>query len=399
MVCLADSDIGGLFTMAEAGSKTGMLLVPLQLCLIPVLYVVQEMVVRLAICKRMGLLELVRSEIGVVPAWPLCIVMLLLGFFATMSEFSGIVAVGGLFGWTPIRSCSAAVFILCLVVLPGQYQFMERAGLCLGAGLSIFLLTAILCQPPWGEVFGACLRPHFEAIPASVNVGEIVLANIGTVVTPWMLFYQASAIVEKRLSIGDLNMARLDTFIGSVVTQCVMAAVLITFAVQAKGVDLGSLTMGNVFLVPLKPLLGERATKVLLSCGLLGSSLLATLVISLGLAWNLADFCFSASADHDHHRRGATSTLPFRICFVGTVLCSAVTISFEWIGIMRLNILIQLLNGTCMPLVVGYVYYLAVFSKALPEEHRMSGANAFLVGLMITMCSGTALWLAVAGVL
>merc|ERR1719263_761394 len=64
MVCLADSDVGGLFTMATAGAGTGYALLSLQLFLIPVLYVVQDMVVRLSVCRRLGLLALAQQEIG-----------------------------------------------------------------------------------------------------------------------------------------------------------------------------------------------------------------------------------------------------------------------------------------------------------------------------------------------
>merc|ERR1711879_837544 len=147
-------------------------------------------------------------------------------------------------------------------------------GLCLGACLCVFLATALFCCPSWTNVLVSAFHPNLEAVPASARIDEIVLANIGTVVTPWMLFYQASAVVEKQLLVSDLPMARLDTIIGSIVTQMVMCSVLITFAVQAPGTDLSKLPMKDVFLVPLQPLLGETFTKIVLAAGLLGSSLL-----------------------------------------------------------------------------------------------------------------------------
>lgn len=390
MVCLADSDIGGLFTMAEAGSKTGFALLSLQVALIPVLYVVQEMVVRLSICRQRGLVAIALADLGALPAGLLAVVMVVLGVFAMMSEFSGIVAVGELFGFSPLQSCTGSVALLIGVVLSGDYHRVERAGLCFGACLSIFVVTAVLCRPRWGEVARAFVHPPLSAVPASANISEIVLANIGTVVTPWMLFYQASAVVEKRLGMGDLAMARIDTLIGSVVTQLVMSAVLVTFAVQARGLDLQNLVMGKVFLVPLEPLLGRASTKLLLACGLLGSSLLATLVISLGVAWNLTESCGGAIS-----AGAATSSPAFRMFFISTVVLSAMVVSAEWIGIMRLNILVQLLNGILMPLVVGYVFVLATCKQSLPQELRVRGLYAAIVGIMLLVCSCLALWLAV----
>merc|ERR1719443_2871904 len=121
-----------------------------------------------------------------------------------------------------------------------------------------------------------------------------------------MLFYQASAVVEKRLSISDLPMARLDTLLGSFVTQVVMSCVLVTFAVQAKGIDLENLPMGQL----------------LLTAGLLGSSLLASLVVSLGVAWNLAEYSGSVLPTG-----GAMSSPYFQTFFVGTIMISAFVVS------------------------------------------------------------------------
>jgi len=286
--------------------------------------------------------------------------------------------------------------LLTAVVLPGKYGVVEQAGLALGACLGVFLVAAALSRPPWGEVARAVVQPPLQGVPASAKIGEIVLANIGTVVTPWMLFYQASAIVEKQLSVGDLSMARLDTLIGSVVTQLVMCAVLITFAVRARDLDLQTLNMGQVFLVPLEPLLGHTWTKLSLTCGLLGSSLLATLVISLGIAWNLTEYYKVGEVVGAASASGkATSSPLFRVLFVSTIMLSAAVVSSECIGIMRLNILIQILNGTLMPLVVGYVFYLASCCHVLPPEHRVRGVYAVTVGIMVFLCSGLALSLAV----
>jgi len=397
MVCLADSDIGGLATMAEAGSKTGYALMSLQFLLVPVLYVVQEMVVRLSVHRRKGVLALVRLELGYHAACVLLVVMVILGVFAVMSEFSGIAAVGDLFGLSSLQSCSGASVLLISVVLFGDYEVVERVGLILGSFLVVFLFTAVLCCPPWMEVMWSTFVPQRHGIHgASANdLRELTLANIGTVVTPWMLFYQASAIVEKQLSASSLPMARLDTLLGSVITQIVMCAVLITFAKQAGGVDLQAMKMGEAFSVPLQPLLGKACTQALLAAGLLGSSLLATLVISLGVAWNLAEYLDLELSGQKSPRIAAaskaTGTPMFRFFFIGTVVLSAAVISSEMIGVMKLNILVQLLNGTLMPVVVGYVFVLVTRRGVLPDEHRVRGSYAAFVGIMVLLCSMLAL--------
>merc|ERR1719161_2119910 len=213
------------------------------------------MVVRLGIFRRRGLVVLVKEEMGWWPAAVLCATMIVLGAAAIVSELSGVVAVGELFGLGAIRSCA-------VVVLSGDYAMVERVGLALGGCLSVFVVTALLCRPSWEEVALSVVRPSVGALPPDVRLAELVLANLGTVVTPWMLFYQASAIVEKRLSVGDLPLARFDTLLGSVVAQLVMCAVLITFAAQARGLELDHLGISQVLLSPMRPLLGEACTQV-----------------------------------------------------------------------------------------------------------------------------------------
>merc|ERR1719482_2625511 len=97
------------------------------------------------------------------------------------------------------------------------------------------------------------------------GVRKIIAANFGTVITPWMLFYQLSAVVEKRLVTADIRMARADTFLGAVSTQAVMAAVLMTFARLARGSDLEHLPLREALVIPLVPLLGEFGAKVIMT--------------------------------------------------------------------------------------------------------------------------------------
>merc|ERR1712203_568013 len=118
----------------------------------------------------------------------------ILGVFALLSEFTGVAAIGELFGLTAMQSCVGASVFLIAVVFSGDYAAVERVGLCLGGCLSVFVLTAVLCRPKWEEVGLALIWPHFEETEAPAAFGELVLANIGSVVTPWMLFYQSSAI-------------------------------------------------------------------------------------------------------------------------------------------------------------------------------------------------------------
>jgi Mn2+/Fe2+ NRAMP family transporter len=222
---------------------------------------------------------------------------------------------------------------------------------------------------------------------------ELVWANIGTVVTPWMLFFQGSSIVVKGLKQEDLYHERVDTMFGAALTQIMMCMVLVTFAQMMPGKHIENMAIKDVFLPAIQPLLGDCAA-IFVGMGLLGSALLAAMVISLGVAWNLTEWQGKVmSADE------ATTSFTFRAFFMSTVGLGIVIVNSHIIGIVELNILVQLVDGLIMPLVVSFIFYLATSKKVLPEEHRIKGLYAVGVGLLLTFCSALALWQAWQGFL
>lgn len=389
MVCLADSDIGGVFTMAVAGSRFGYKLLSLQILLIPVLIIVQQMVVVLGVCCGRSLVGLVHDHIGSAAANVMSLICVGIGASALISELSGVAAVGELLGLTPVRSCACAASVLIMIVMAGGYRAVERAGMCLGACLGIFVVVSILCHPPWEEVMFEAIQPPSMSLLSKPEFREVITANIGTVVTPWMLFYQMSAVIEKRIRPSELGLAAIDTTLGAILTQVVMCSVLIIFAVTSRDVDPEKMTLNEVFLSPLRSVLGDAVAVACISCGLLGSSLLAAIVIALGVAWNLADY------------RGEESPLKCQIRdapwfyagFSGIVIFGAFIVAIAGIKVTTLILAIQVLNGLGMVAIVGVVFYLSVKEGVLPEDRRLHGSYSWVVGSLVLACCSIAFWM------
>jgi len=376
MACLADSDIGGLFTMAVSGSRCGYLLLLLQPLLIPVLYMAQELTVRLGACSHRSLSGLAFDHLGRVWGSATLFACVSVGSCAVVSEFTGVAAVGELWGIPRLPSCLISAVLLSIVVLRGSFHTVEKVGLVLASSMCVFLLLGLFCHPSWEEMWGAVSSTRSVNMLKQPELRKIVAANFGTVITPWMLFYQLSATVEKRLVPADITLARADTAVGAVCKQAVMASVLMTFARLARGTDLEHIPLQEALVVPLQPFLGEFGAKVLMTCGLLGSSMLATLVASLAVAWNCTDTLGA---------RG-TSSLTWRLAVLASVCLGALIIGCNLANIVRLNIAIQVLNGLSMPFVVGVLFLLAR-SDALPPGLRLQGPYAVACGVMFVACS------------
>src|SRR3984885_2130144 len=122
VVMLADSDVGSVITAGQSGVRWGYRLLLLQLILVPVLYMVQELTVRLAIFTGRGHGELIRDTFGPLWAWVSALGLGIATIGALLTEFSGVAGVGELYGLPPYASLPIAAIALLAGGVPGSYR-------------------------------------------------------------------------------------------------------------------------------------------------------------------------------------------------------------------------------------------------------------------------------------
>ncbi|HYW92216.1 MAG TPA: divalent metal cation transporter [Gammaproteobacteria bacterium] len=375
VVMLADTDVGSVVTAAQSGAHWGFRLLWLQLLLVPVLYVVQELTVRLGVHTGKGHGELIRKTFGARWAWISVSGLVVTCVGALITEFSGIVGVGVLFGVPPAVSLALATAMLLGVVYTGSYVRVERVALFLGAFEIAFVAVAIYAHPRAGVL----LRQF-----ASVPLGDpgylyLVAANIGAVIMPWMVFYQQSAVIDKGLGRRDLRAARWDTAIGSVVTQIVMIAIIVAAAV-ALGHTHGERptldTVGQIYQA-LSPVLGDRFGRIAFALGVLGAAMVAAIVVSLAAAWGLGEVTGYRRSLSQHPRRAPW----FYVVYTVAVVAGAITVGLAT-NLVALSIAVEVLNALLLPLVLGLL--LALVLRALPHGLRPRGAyGALVIGVIV----------------
>src|SRR6202162_140501 len=241
VVMLADTDAGSIITAAQSGAEWGYQLLLLQFLLVPILYIVQELTVRLGIVEGKGHAELIRDHFGKAWAWLSVATLVLACIGALLSELSGLAGIGLLMGVPAPVTMSLIVVALIVMAYKGSYLSVERIAIAVGAFELVFLLVAWRANPDLSAlVSGSIDIPWREP-----KYLYLVAANIGAVIMPWMVFYQQSSVVEKKLTIEDQPAARLDSAFGAVLTQVIMAAVLIATAATLNG-RTGSGTLDTV---------------------------------------------------------------------------------------------------------------------------------------------------------
>lgn len=401
MVMLADTDAGSVVTAAQSGARWGYALLPVQIALVPVLYLVMELSVRLGITTGKGHARLVKDCFG--SKWAVLSVGLLLVSTtgALVTELVGLSGVGAIYGIPPAVTVLAGASLLAGIVLSGSHRRVERTGVGLGLFELAFVVAAVRSHPalhPMAASFAT-------SVPGQANYLYMLAANVGAVVMPWMLFYQQSAVVDKGLGQKDLPAGRRSTAVGAVVTQAVMASVLIAVAAALAGGRGGTgpgprtpgrgwdLTDIQGIWAVLARALGGGAGKMAFAVGVTGAALVAAIVVSLSGAWAFAEVAGGAASLNARPKQAPL--------FYGAYLAMlglATLVALACGPSVQLTVAVEVSNSLLLPLVLALL--LAAAWKALPARQRLGPARSALlvaVGLVVVALN-TAVALHLAGI-
>nr|WP_226822968.1 divalent metal cation transporter [Acidithiobacillus caldus]ACI62948.1 Mn(II)/Fe(II) transporter - NRAMP family MntH [Acidithiobacillus caldus] len=378
VVMLADTDVGSIITAAQSGAQWGYRLLLLQFILMPILFIVQELTVRLGIFTGKGHGELIRERFGSGWAYLSVSGLTIATTGALLTEFSGMAGVSELYGLPRAVGIATAAAALLLIVWTGSYRRVERIALILGLFELVFFAIAIVSHPDIHEMG----RDILQIPVADSHYMMLVAANIGAVIMPWMVFYQQSAVADKGLRPEQYREARWDTAFGAVITQAVMAAVLVavaaTIALRNPNAPLNTVQQLSEAIVPF---LGSAWGYLVFSVGIVGAGMVAAIVASLAGAWGWGEVTgFRHSLEY--HPREA----PW---FYGTytfiVLAGALAVALVP-NLVALDIAVEVMNALLLPLVLGFLVALAIY--ALPPEHRLRGWYLWLVVAVSILTAG-----------
>jgi len=367
VVMLADTDVGSIITAAQSGAQWGYRLLLIQIVLMPILFMVQELTVRLGLHTGRGHGELIRDTFGPVWAWVSVAGLAVAVFGALITELSGVAGIGELYGVPRGVSLLLATAALLAVVVTGSYRRVERIAIALGLFELAFFAVAWIAQPGLGEMAqGAVSIPW-----ADKDYAYLAAANIGAVIMPWMVFYQQSAIADKGLRPEHLRAARWDTAVGAVITQLVMAAVLVATAATighatTPGAPAASLATVGELSEAMTPFLGVGAGRLVFSAGVLGAGMVAAIVATLALAWGVGEVT--------GYRRSLNLRPPQARAFYGlyaAAVAGCAALVWAWPNLVNLSVGVQVMNALLLPLVLGFLVALSV--RALPPAVRLRG--------------------------
>ena len=282
IVMVADNDAGGITTYAVTGARYGFNLVWLVVLFSVLAYFVQEMTVRLGAVTKRGHAEAIFDGFGPFWGWFSLIDLTIVNFLTIVTEFIGMVAAANIFGIPPILTIIAAVVFLTLLVATGSYWTFERITLVFCLLNLVYIPAAFLAKPDWHVVARSIVSPSFSG-GLTTSLLTLIMANIGTTIAPWMLFFQQSAVVDKELDEKDVPYSKIDTALGSILTGLGAAFIMIATGSTLHKIGL-NITEASEAALALVPFAGQYAG-ALFAIGLFDAGLLGAICISLASSW------------------------------------------------------------------------------------------------------------------
>ncbi len=383
---LADTDAGSVITVAQSGAQWGYRLLVPNLLLIPFMFVAQELALRLGLGTRRGAAELVLRRLGRVPAALLLIAVGMSCFGALVSEMSGLAGAAQVLGIPVWVAMTGTVGGLSLMVITGSYRSVERITLFVGLFELAFVVMAWRASPGLAPI----MHQASEFPLGDRSYLYLLAANLGTSIIPWALLYQQSANVDKGLGPEHVGAARLETLVGVVLCQVITSALLIAAAATLNGS--GPLDTVMQIETAFTVTLGRTVGRGVLVLGLSGSALVATIVVCLTLARSIGEV-LGVRHSVAHHPRQA----PW---FYGTLIVMLVAggaLVSSGINLVSVSVAAGVLNALLLPLVLGFLYFLA--RSALTGPPRLHGAYATVVAIVFLIVAATGLYAGIAGLL
>ncbi len=352
----SDDDPSGIGTYSQVGSQFGYGLLWTALFTLPLLTAVQELCGRIALQSGVGLGVLLKRKFPV-PLVALCVSALFIANTINVGADLGAIAAGGQLlsrGLIPaVWLVVPAALLIGGLQLFTSYRVILRIFKYLTLALFAYVIAAVIAHPQGLAVVSSTFVPHIQI---SASFIAALVAVLGTTISPYLFFWQASSEVDEMKTAGlltrrqrhgttvaELGTARLDIGIGMVLSQVVMYCILLTCGTVLHGHGIDDIATPDQAAAALAPVAGQFAF-IVFAVGMIGAGLLAIPVLAASAAYAVKEAVGIRGALAMRLRHAPT--------FYGLMLvaiCTGVVINFSHVNPVRALFITAVINGIVAP--------------------------------------------------
>ena len=350
----ADDDPSGIATYSVAGAQVGTGLLWTALVTWPLMGAVQAMCARIGMVTGRGLMGALRRKFSRRVLAGAAAALLIANTINIGADLSGmadaaellsgvnshvwVVLFGGGIAWATIRL---------------HYAAIARTLKWLALALFTYVATGIHIRPPWGEVLRATFVP---TVPWSRESWATVVAILGTTISPYLFFWQASLEVEEEKAMGrhtlverrgaspeELLDRKIDVGVGTFFSNLVMFFIILTTAFTLHTHGMTNPTSSKQVAEALQPLAGAYAS-LLYTIGVIGTGLLAIPTLSCSAAYAFAELFGWREGINER-----LASAPAFYMVVGTSMASGVAMDFANLNPVKALYWTAIINGLLAP--------------------------------------------------
>jgi NRAMP (natural resistance-associated macrophage protein)-like metal ion transporter len=295
----ADDDPSGITTYSVAGATLGLATLWTALATFPLMAAVQLICARIGLVSGRGLAGALRGHYPRSFLYAACLLLLVANIFNIGAELAGMADVTALLtGIPPLVSVPAFGLAILGATVYTSYARFARYLKWLTAVLLAYVIAAFLAHPRWAEAFWATVAP---VVRWDGDFVTTLVGILGTTISPYLFFWQASQEVEEERAKGrrtlaqrrgatehELRDARLDVTTGMCFSNLVMYFIILATASTLYRSGHRYIETSGQAAEALRPLAGDLAY-LLFSLGVVGTGLLAIPVLAGSASYAVAE--------------------------------------------------------------------------------------------------------------
>ena len=381
IVMVGDNDAGAFGTYTQAGQNYGTSLLWTLMLLIPVLYINQEMVLRLGAVTGVGHARLIFERFGKFWGAFSVIDLFLLNALTIVTEFIGISLALDYLGVEKLWGISIAALIIMGAASTGNFRRFERFSMILVFASLLLVPVFVIIHPPAGQLAQDFFIPKMPEGSKLNEVMLLIIAIVGTTVAPWQLFFQQSYVVDKRITPRFIKYQRVDLWLGiALVIIGGVAMIAFTSATFAGKPEFGNFADAGAVAAGMEKYFG-RTPAVLFALALIDACIIGASAVSLSTAYALGDVL---SVRHSLHRKPSEAKV-FYAFYFGLIVLAAALVLTPGTPLGLLTNLVQTLAGVLLPSATVFLLLLCNDKAVLGPWVNTRGINVFTAGVIAVL--------------
>jgi len=379
----SDDDPSGIGTYTQAGAALGYATLWTAIVTLPLMIVVQHVCAKIGMCGGRGLAGVLRRYYSKKLLYPVVLGLVVANTINAGADISAIAAAINMF--VPIPIVAMVIPIAgAIVVLQvwGSYHLIVKIFKWLTLSLFAYVIAAFLAHPDWAAVAKATFFPQIKFSGEYITT---IVAILGTTISPYLFFWEASEEVEDEKSEGrktiasrrgatdvEIKKEKIDTIVGMVFCNVVFYFVILAAGATLHATGQTTVQSATEAAQALRPLAGNLAT-VLFAIGLIGAGLLAVPVLTGSAAYAVAE-TFNWPSGLDEKPRHAKK-------FYGVIAASTlVGVILDFAGINPISALFwtAVINGVVAPPLLVVVMLVANNKRVMGT--RTNGPATNIIG-------------------